>query len=188
MKFEKRSSGEPESSTPPQEDKSSTGKKPVIIYIMILFIVAFLLMALSFVMHQRSNTEVLGELQDSVSAMQEVQATQEQLLELQQANKELEERNQTLEDSLEEAMKLADEVQNQLGALQALEELERLAAGTEEERQQAAQRLQEYEAETRGYGGVGLRPWLEDISEADDPHSPVARYDALLSQLNIQAN
>ena len=39
------------------------GKKPVVIYIMILFIVAFLLMALSFVMHQRSNSEVLGQLE-----------------------------------------------------------------------------------------------------------------------------
>ena len=72
MKFEKRTDGEQTPSSP-QEDKPSAGRKPVVIYIMILFIVAFLLMALSFVMHQRSNTEVLGELQDSVSAMQEIQ-------------------------------------------------------------------------------------------------------------------
>ena len=182
MKFEKRSGGGEEAPVSPQEEKP-TGKKPVVIYIMVLFIVAFLLMALSFVMHQRSNTEVLGELQNSVSAMQEVQATQEQLLELQQTNEELEERNQTLEDGLEEAMKLADEVRNQLGALQALEKTERLAAGTPEERQEAAERMAAYEAETRGYGGIGLRPWLEDISEPDDPHSPVARYDALAEQL-----
>ena len=53
MKLEKRSSGEAEEQ-PIQEQPS--GKKPVVVYIMILFIVAFLLMALSFFMHQRSNT------------------------------------------------------------------------------------------------------------------------------------
>ena len=81
MKFEKRS-GDGETPAPAPEDTPSTGKKPVVIYIMILFIVAFLLMALSFLMHQRSNSEVLGELQDSVTAMQEVQATQDALLAL----------------------------------------------------------------------------------------------------------
>lgn len=49
MKLEKRGDGE----TPVPQEPSS-GKKPVVVYIMILFIVAFLLMALSFVMHQRA--------------------------------------------------------------------------------------------------------------------------------------
>ena len=80
MKFEKRSGDEAETPSSAPEETPSTGKKPVVIYIMILFIVAFLLMALSFLMHQRSNSEVLGELQDSVTAMQEVQATQDALL------------------------------------------------------------------------------------------------------------
>ena len=81
MNLEKRSSGAPEEQ-PPQETPS--GKKPVVVYIMILFVVAFLLMALSFVMHQQSNSKVLGELQDSVSAMQEIQDTQDRLLEMEQ--------------------------------------------------------------------------------------------------------
>lgn len=183
MKLEKRSDG-PEEPTPSQQTETpQTGKKPVVVYIMILFIVAFLLMALSFFMHQRSNTEALGELQHSVNAMQEVQVTQEQIIELQEKVDELEDRNETLEEDLEEATKQLDDTQNQLGALQALEETERLAAGTEAERQEAADRMAQYEAETLGYGGVGLRPWLEAISEADDPHSPVARYDALAEQL-----
>ena len=80
MKFEKRSGDEAETPSSAPEETPSTGKKPVVIYIMILFIVAFLLMALSFLIHQRSNSEVLGELQDSVTAMQEVQATQDALL------------------------------------------------------------------------------------------------------------
>lgn len=68
-----------EKQTRPQAEKN----KPVVVYIMILFIAAFLLMALSFLMHQRSNTEALGQLQNSVTAMQEVQATQEKNIELQ---------------------------------------------------------------------------------------------------------
>ena len=71
----------------PQAEKN----KPVIVYIMILFIAAFLLMALSFLMHQRSNTEALGQLQNSVTAMQEVQATQEENIALQQQLSDLQE-------------------------------------------------------------------------------------------------
>lgn len=105
MKLEKRSS---EATAQSQEaDKQSTGKKPVVIYIMILFIAAFLLMALSFLMHQRSNSEALGQLQNSVSAMQEVQATQERIIALQeelaQAEKELDDQKASYEKALQSA-------------------------------------------------------------------------------------
>ena len=103
MKFEKRSGGEAETPSSAPEETPSTGKKPVVIYIMILFIVAFLLMALSFLMHQRSNSEVLGELQDSVTAMQEVQATQDALLDLQNQLDEAQTTIDALESSAEEA-------------------------------------------------------------------------------------
>ena len=79
MKFEKRDAA----GTPAPQEEKPGGNKPVVIYIMILFIAAFLLMALSFFMHQRSNTEALGQLQNSVSTMQEVQASQEKIIDLQ---------------------------------------------------------------------------------------------------------
>lgn len=89
MKLEKRNaSGSAES----MEDAAPKGKKPVVVYIMILFIAAFLLMAWSFASHQRSNTEVLGRLQSSVSAIQEVQELQDQVIALQ---KELAEAKET---------------------------------------------------------------------------------------------
>ena len=81
MKFEKRADGG--EVTPASSETPKTGKKPVIIYILILFLAAFLLMFLSMLSHQRSNTEALGQLQNSVSAIQEIQATQEQIIELQ---------------------------------------------------------------------------------------------------------
>ena len=91
MKFEKRADGG--EVTPASSETPETGKKPVIIYILILFLAAFLLMFLSMLSHQRSNTEALGQLQNSVSAIQEIQATQEQIIELQ---KRLEKTSQAL--------------------------------------------------------------------------------------------
>ena len=110
MKLEKRG-GDGETPVP---QEPSSGKKPVVVYIMILFIVAFLLMALSFLMHQRSNSEVLGELQHSVSAMQEVQALQEQVIQLQ---KELAETKEQLEQEQEAAETAAAAAQAEAGAL-----------------------------------------------------------------------
>ncbi len=91
MKLEKRSEGGP--IEPPEE--TPKGKKPVVVYIMVLFIAAFLLMAWSFASHQRSNTEALGKLQDSVTVMQEVQGLQNQVIALQ---KELAEARESIED------------------------------------------------------------------------------------------
>lgn len=66
-----------------QGSPKPSSKKPVIIYIMILFIAAFLLMALSFAMHQRSNQEAIGELETSFNAtIAEIQETQERILAL----------------------------------------------------------------------------------------------------------
>lgn len=117
MKLEKRSS---EDVAQPQEaDKQSTGKKPVVIYIMILFIAAFLLMALSFLMHQR-----LGRLQNSVSAMQEVQATQERIIALQeelvQAEKKLDDQKASYEQELQAAHNETDDCRKVTEALTGL--------------------------------------------------------------------
>lgn len=92
MKLEKRSEGGP---VEPVEEETPKGKKPVVVYIMILFIAAFLLMAWSFASHQRSNTEAMGRLQSSVGAMREVQDLQDQVIALQQ---ELAEAEDTIED------------------------------------------------------------------------------------------
>lgn len=59
MKFEKRADG---GDVTPSPETPDTGKKPVIIYILILFLAAFMLMFLSLLAHQRSNSEALGQL------------------------------------------------------------------------------------------------------------------------------
>lgn len=123
MNLEKRSSGAPEEQ-PPQENSSR--KKPVVVYIMILFVVAFLLMALSFVMHQQSNSKVLGELQDSVSAMQEIQATQDRLLEIEKELSDTEDALEQAESDLDAAKQETLEAQQVQEALLALYELQQL--------------------------------------------------------------
>ena len=94
MKLTKRSSGGP---VEPEEDLTPKGKKPVVVYIMVLFIAAFLLMAWSFASHQRSNTEAIGQLQSSVTAMHGVQ-----------------DRVISLQEELEEARKQIDNLEREV--------------------------------------------------------------------------
>lgn len=94
MKLEKRSDGTADN-TPAPSPASGEKKKPVIVYIMILFIVAFLLMAFSFFTHQRSNEQVLGTLQSSVSTLQDLQKSQDEIVRLQD---ELDAANQQIKD------------------------------------------------------------------------------------------
>lgn len=105
----------------PQEAKPASTKKPVVIYIMILCIAAFLLMALSFAMHQRSNREALGELETSFNAtIAEIQETQERILDLE---KQLDSANDQLsgvQAQLEETTSALEQSQLQQEATQAL--------------------------------------------------------------------
>lgn len=120
MKLVKRSDGGP---VEPENTAESKGKKPVVLYIMVLFIAAFLLMAWSFASHQKSNTEALGKLQSSVTAMQGVQ---DRVLGLQ---KELDDAQDQIED-LEKDLSLREmELEahdRQYTALARLYSLERL--------------------------------------------------------------
>lgn len=115
MKLEKRSEGGTEP-TPPLEEHG--GKKPVIIYIMILFVVAFLLMALSFLMHQRSNSETLTELRNSVTAVEAAQKNQEEILALQEELSAANASVDDLETQVAEQEARAAELEEQYQALQ----------------------------------------------------------------------
>lgn len=119
MKLEKRSEGGPvEPTETPQK-----GKRPVIVYIMVLFIAAFLLMAWSFASHQRSNTEAIGRLQSSVTAMQGVQ---DRMLNLQDELKEAQTKIEELERTASLRDSEMDAYNRQYMALARLYSLERL--------------------------------------------------------------
>lgn len=119
MKLVKRSTGEAED-TPQEETKQKGGRKPVIVYIMILFIVAFVLMGVSFLMHQRTNTEEIGKLRDSVSALQEVQKTEDKNIKLQEKLDASEKKVKNLEDELEKAQEAEKSATDKADALSAL--------------------------------------------------------------------
>lgn len=141
MKIEKRTAGfteeeleeqalageEAEASQQPEEAPAGR-KKPVLTYILILFIVAFLLMAMSFAMHQRSNTEAMTQLQSSVNAIQETQQTQEKIIEVQDALRKKEEELESLEQSAAEEraaqQQQIDAQQRQIDALTNLYSLQ----------------------------------------------------------------
>ena len=168
MKLEKRSSGAAETET--SVETGAAGKKPVIIYIMILFIVAFLLMALSFVMHQRSNSEVLGELQSSVSAMQEIQNTQEQMAALQTQLDELEKEKEELSEQLDAANQNLDTAQQGCTALQQLYVLEReYAAGDLDACRNTLQEMED----------LHLVDALRPVSDFQFTPNPMERYEQL---------
>ena len=178
MKLEKRSdgAGEPASN---QEQASPTGKKPVVVYIMILFIVAFLLMALSFFMHQRSNTEALGELQNSVSAMQEVQATQEQIIELQEQLSQAQDDLADLEDAGQETQEALDKAQQESQALLKLYTLQQqYAAGDLEACQKTIQEMTD-----AGYDAA-----LPEDAPAQGVTSPAERFAQLRQAIEGQTN
>lgn len=83
---------------PPRKDKS-----PVIVYILILFAAAFVLMLFSSLVSQHRNTEALGVLQNSVGTMQEIQQLQEQIIELQEELDETKDALDKAEQALEDA-------------------------------------------------------------------------------------
>lgn len=122
MKFEKRADGG--DVTPSSPESAETGKKPVIVYILILFLAAFLLMFLSLLAHQRSNSEALGQLQNSMSAMQEIQATQEQVIDLQQQLSEQEKELKAAEEQAAAAEDSIAQLEKETDALLALYNLQ----------------------------------------------------------------
>ena len=175
MKLEKRSDGSGE----PVPSQEQTGKKPVVVYIMILFIVAFLLMALSFFMHQRSNTEALGELQHSVTAMQEVQATQEKIIELQEELSQAQEDIADLEDAGQETQDKLDAAETESQALLELYTLQQQYAAGDLE----ACRKTIEEMVSAGYDTV-----LPVESPEKDVTSPASRFAQLQEAVEAQAN
>jgi uroporphyrin-3 C-methyltransferase len=165
--------------------KTSTGgNKPVVVYIMILFIAAFLLMALSFAMHQRSNTQALGQLQNSVSTMQEVQATQEKIIELQD---ELATANQTQEELQKQLDQLQTELDNANATLDSADE--RLSAQSELYTLMQQYAAKDYESCSETIQRMEDNHWPALLSEdhpADSVTSPAERYQELKDAVETQ--
>lgn len=168
--LERRSgTGEPVSPLTEKNNRSG-GKKPVIVYILVLFAVAFLLMIWSLISHQRSNTEAIGRLQGSVSAMQEVQELQNRVIQLQEELAEVKEQLEQEQEAAETAAAAArdetgallterDSLEAQVAALTALYRLQQLYA---------ARDLESCEAEISALGSGSLLDSLDAVSRERD--------------------
>jgi len=96
LKVIKRRADTGDSPQTAETDCSRKGRSHILIYILILFIAAFLLMTLSFLSHQRSNEQVLGQLRTNVTNLEKLQ------------------------DALEENMRLQDQIYVQKSQLESL--------------------------------------------------------------------
>ena len=167
---------EKETPTPVKKEKS----QHVIVYIMILFIAAFLLMALSSLMQQRSNDEAFGKLEHSLSNMQAVQANQDQIIELQR--------------QLTAAEKEQDKFLEEIDALEDRIEDDKLAINQEQRRTEAMLGLYNLQQNylTQEYDAcMEILQYMEDHDlvsllpnkAIDDATSPATRYGQLREAL-----
>jgi hypothetical protein len=99
----------PAQNTPPMDEK--TGQKRVYGYIFVLFVVAFGLLAWSFLMNQRGTDQVLSELRGNADALQ---TTLTRNVELEREVDALEERIEALEAEKEALEKSAAEQQREI--------------------------------------------------------------------------
>ena len=97
-----------------QTHSPNQNKSHVLTYILILFIAAFLMMALSFLSHQHTNEQVLGQLKTNVSSLGRLQSALEENMQLQEqldAQKiQLEELQKGLSASQESQSKLSEQL------------------------------------------------------------------------------
>ena len=171
-----------EHSETPQEGKkrniSPERQKSVIIYILLLFVVAFLLMGFSLLTHQRDNTEALGQLKDSITAMKDAQTLQDQVVILQTELSEARETASALESAGETARDQAEKAEETLKKTQAAMDLfwQPNEAYVREDAQQCAQLIQELQKDAEdpleGYLSEKARTRYEEILAAQSPEEP----------------
>lgn len=93
-------------------------RTPILGYILILFIAAFFLMALSFLSHQRSNEQVLGQLSANANTLESLQSALEENVRLQQQISSQKSQLDALEASVEATQKALEAANGEKSALQ----------------------------------------------------------------------
>ena len=155
-----------------KKSKAETGGKPVMIYILLLFGAALLLMGLSSLMHQRNNQQVLGELRADLSDLRKAQDLQNNIIELQKARQES-------EDQLKEAQKnlntIVSQTQEDRNRSEALQYLYLLMMETQMEHYQSCQTLIQ-EMESRGLEKSLPAETIGSAGLAAGVASPLDRY------------
>lgn len=158
-------------------------KKPsVLMYLVILFAAAFLLMAWSYFMQQRVSSQTIEGLKESVSAMQSVDT-------LQKANTELKAQVEALTAQVEALQKQADTLTEQNGALQAQTQQQERSAQAMDwfwriQREVSRGRYASARALAEDFKATGLDAALPTDHPADpDGPSPAEQYQEILDIL-----
>jgi uroporphyrin-3 C-methyltransferase len=188
MKFEKRS----DASSPPSDGGLETAEtqeaapaeaapaapvggnrnKPVLLYLVILFAIALLLILFSFAAQQRSSAETLKELQQQVDALQQLQDVQEQYAAATAENTELQQQ-------IEEMEAAAAEASQRQQALQLLLQLQTYYANLDADKARAvAEQLQSDDLY------LLLPTEAETATETDTGESPRALYDRIAAAIS----
>ena len=174
--------------TTPQETRSRKPRKrqaPVYTYLIILFLAAFLLLALSYFMQQRNLAgmgESLDHLKESVSSMQGLEGIQEENEALRTENEELKQQVEDLTSERDSLLSTKDELAQVKQTADALEWLRQIQVLYEQEYYRYARPLiQEFEA-------TGLPASLPDSSVVDTAkdgsvESPAAAYQRIVAAL-----
>lgn len=158
-------------------------KKPsVLIYLVILFAAAFLLMAWSYFMQQRASNETIEGLKQSVSAMQSVESLQQQSIQLEEEVESLhtqldlgEKRVTQLQNENERLSKL---LETQEHALESMDWFWRIQREVSRGRYSAARTLVEQ------FQSTGLEDMLPTSHPANsDGPSPSQQYQEILDVL-----
>lgn len=132
MSLQKRSDAVEETTAPAAEPTHEESKqKPVYVYIIILFVAAAMLIVVSLLAHQRSNEQVIGELQTSVNALQNLQESQELNMQLKDQIEDYEEQIQDYEVQLSDAETEGETAAATIEALQWLGIIEQLYGAEE---------------------------------------------------------
>lgn len=130
MQIHKRGDGDAQETAPLEEQKPKTKKQSqesVIVYVTILFTVAFLLVLLSYFMQQRKNEDALSDLteahsQFTIQAQQNIENLQNNNIELQNELNSAKEEIEKLEDEKASLTEENDDLKSQLEEAKTLEE------------------------------------------------------------------
>ena len=102
-----------------QADRAKPGsRRSVLIYLVILFAVAFVLLLLSYIMQQRSSEETIDGLKQSVSAMQSAQDAYEENALLKQQLEQLEQQAETDQAERDRLQQQIQDLQQQVQELE----------------------------------------------------------------------
>lgn len=166
---------EPAANTPAPAE--STYHKPVLKYLMILFAIAFVLILFSFVMHQRSNAEVLQELQSQVETLQKLQEIEQEYSDLLEENASLKSQAETLGQQVETLRENLDSGNKESSAMTLLWKLEQLYNSGD--REACAAVLEELQKDELYLSLPAL--WQDASLQAETPRAAFDRISAALA-------